>query len=73
MGYYFLDEAGRYEPLEDKSKRDFRKSLEFIMRVKPYLEADLLKKDFLTYLDILRDAEEDERKAIERIEKQNAD
>jgi len=43
------------------------------MRIKPYSESDLLKKDFLTYFDILHDAEEDERKSIERMNKQATD
>lgn len=41
------------------------------MRVKPYTESDLMRKDFLTYFDILQEAEEEERRAIERMEKQN--
>ena len=73
IGYYSVDETGRFEQLEDKLKRDFRKSLEFVMRIKPYSESDLLKKDFLTYFDILHDAEEDERKSIERMNKQATD
>jgi len=30
-----------------------------------------MRKDFLTYFDILQEAEEEERRAIERMEKQN--
>lgn len=71
IGYYFVGPSGGWEQLADKVARDFRRSLEFIMRVKPYTESDLMRKDFLTYFDILQEAEEEERRAIERMEKQN--
>ena len=41
------------------------------MRVKPYTEADLMQKDFLTYFDILQETEEDEKRAIARLEGDN--
>lgn len=41
------------------------------MRVKPYTEADLMQKDFITYFDILQEAEEDEKRAIARLEEKN--
>lgn len=40
-----------------KLERDFRHSLEFILRNKPYTETDLLRKDFRIYLQILAEAE----------------
>lgn len=46
-----------------------RHGIEFIMRVKPYTERDLLRKDYLTFLKILKECENEEKKAVERLEK----
>jgi len=43
--------------------------MEFIMRVKSYTEQDLLKKDFLTFLKLLKESERQETEAVERLEK----
>jgi hypothetical protein len=37
--------------------------------VKPYTEQDLLKKDFLTFLKILKESEKEETAAVARMEK----
>ena len=39
------------------------------MRAMPYTETDLLKKDFLTFLKILKDTEQQESSAVARLEK----
>jgi len=41
------------------------------MRIKPYYsETDLLQKDFLTFLRILKEAEAEAKQQISRMEKQ---
>jgi len=40
------------------------------LRVTSYSESDLLKKDFLTFLKILKESEKKETDAINRIEKE---
>jgi hypothetical protein len=39
------------------------------MRVTPYSEAELYRKDFITFLKILRESEAMENEAIKRAEK----
>lgn len=43
--------------MTEKIERDFRRSVEFILRVKPYDEAGLYKKDLISFLEILHEAE----------------
>lgn len=50
-------------------EEDLRHGIEFIMRVKPYREQDLIAKDYLTFLKILKECENEEKKAVERLEK----
>lgn len=40
------------------------------MRVKPYSEAEILKKDIVTFLRILAEAEQEEIEKAERLKKQ---
>lgn len=56
----------------EKFDSDFRHGLEFILRVKEvYSESDILRKDYQTYFKMLREAEEQERENIARIQEVN--
>lgn len=57
------------KPFSEYVEENFRHGLEFIMRSKPYTERDLLGKDYLTFLKILKECENEEKKAVERIER----
>jgi hypothetical protein len=45
--------------------------MEFIRRVKPYTEQDLFRKDFLTYIKILNECEQQESEALKKVERSN--
>mgnify|MGYP003545384499 FL=1 len=70
VGRFHVGGDGRVRPLSEKIDDDFRHSIEFILRVTSYSESDLLKKDFLTFLKILKESEKKETDAINRIEKE---
>jgi hypothetical protein len=55
----------------EKSDEDLRHSIEFIMRVKPYTEQDLKRKDYLTFIRILKESEAQEAQAVARLEEQS--
>jgi len=44
-----------------------------VLRVKPYTEADILRKDVITFLRILAEAEQEEIERAERLKKTNTD
>jgi hypothetical protein len=57
-----------------KIPRDFRKTVEFILRMKNegstvYTEADLLRKDIFTFLDMLDECEAEATRRIEESKK----
>lgn len=56
--------------LADKIDTDLRRAIEFVLRVKPYSEAEILKKDIVTFLRILAEAEQEEIEKAERLKKQ---
>lgn len=57
--------------MTDKIDRDFRHSLEFIMRVRSfYTLTDLVKTDYLTFFALVEECEAEQREAIARA-KQN--
>ena len=41
-----------------------------MLRVKPYSEADIMRKDIVTFLRILAEAEQEEIEKAERLKKQ---
>lgn len=43
--------------MTEKIDDDLRKSVEFIIRIKPYSEESVLNKDILTFLTMLQEAE----------------
>lgn len=51
--------------------KNIREAVEFILRVKPYSEESLYRKDVAIFFEILQSAEDEERRRIAEIEKQN--
>jgi hypothetical protein len=58
--------------MADKFEADIRHSVEFILRVKGvYTEADLMRKDYMTFFKMLQEAEDEEMDRIKRMEQAN--
>lgn len=55
-------------PYGEKADNDLRHAIEFILRYKPYTESDIMKKDYLTFLRILKEAEIKAQAEIDRLE-----
>lgn len=68
IGRYFAGEDGRIELHLEKFEREFRHTLEFVLRTSPYSEAGILKKDYLTFFRIVGECEQREREAVARLE-----
>lgn len=71
MGRFYIEENGTVKPYSEKIEDDFRHSVEFILKQTSYTEQDLMRKDFLTFLKILRESESRESDAVKRMESSN--
>lgn len=56
--------------MADKIRQDFRKSVEFLMKVTPYDEPALLRKDFIEFFEILKEAEAEQMALIAKQKEQ---
>jgi hypothetical protein len=70
VGHYHFEAGLNPVLLADKIDTDLRRAIEFVLRVKPYSEAEILKKDIVTFLRILAEAEQEEIEKAERLKKQ---
>ena len=52
------------------AEENFRHAVEFVMKTSPYTKKDIMELDVLTFLRILKECEEEQRKEISRLEKQ---
>ena len=70
VGRYVITEDQKIELHLEQFQREFRHMVEFALRIAPYSESELMKKDDLTFFRIVNECEKREREAVERLEKQ---
>lgn len=71
VGRYFIaKDARRIELTLDKFNREFRHTVEFILRTSPYELKDLMALDYMTFFRVANECEDREKEAIDRLEKQ---
>lgn len=55
--------------MKEKIVRDMRLAVEFIMRVKPYSEDELNRKDLISFLEMLDEAQAQTEQEIAQLKK----
>lgn len=70
VGRYYIGEDKRIELHTEKFEREFRHTVEFVLRSSPYSLPDIMKLDYLTFFRIVNECETREKENIERLEKQ---
>ena len=71
VGRYYIAEDKRIELHTEKFEREFRHTVEFVLRSSPYSMPDIMKLDYLTFFRIVNECEIREKEAVDRLEKQS--
>lgn len=70
VGRYYIGEDSRIELNIEKFERDFRHTVEFVLKTSPYQLSDLMKLDFATFFRVANECEDREKESVDRLEKQ---
>ena len=71
VGRYYIGEDARIELHIEKFEREFRHTVEFVLKTSPYSMPDIMKIDYLTFFRVVNECEDREKEAVDRLEKQS--